>query len=80
MATKRQSSVPQKSSSRSRRWTPWADDPILQEIYATREKISAECGHDLQKIYEYFERKRAAGKFRHARDKPVGRRGTKVAA
>jgi hypothetical protein len=56
--------------------------PILQEIYAIREKISAECGHDMQKIYEYFQSKRASSKLKRARVKAVRprRSGSRVAA
>jgi hypothetical protein len=80
MATKRRSSALPKNSSPSSKWTPWANDPILQEIYAIREEISAECGHDMQKIYEYFQRKRTTSKVRRARVKTAVQRGTRVAA
>jgi len=80
MATKRRSSALPKNSSPSPKWTPWADDPILREIYLTREKISAECGHDMQKIYEYFQRKRVTSKLGRVRIKAAVRRGTRVAA
>jgi uncharacterized protein (DUF4415 family) len=68
MAKKRRLSVRRKNRSGSTPWTPWASDPILQELYAIREKISAECGHDMQKIYEYFRSKRAT-----KQDRGVGR-------
>ena len=79
MVTKHRLSAPPRNSSPSAKWTPWADDPILQEIYAIREKISNECGHDMQKIYEYFQGKRASLKVTRAIVK-ARTRGSKVAA
>jgi hypothetical protein len=79
MATKHRLSAPPRNSSPSAKWTPWADDPILQDIYAIREKISDECGNDMQKIYEYFQGKRANNKVTRAIVK-ARVRGGKVAA
>ena len=48
MATEASQSVPQ-TNSRNRK--PWEDE-ILREVYAIREEISAEHGHDLKGLIE----------------------------
>jgi hypothetical protein len=40
------------------------EGPILAEIHATREQIAAECGYDMDRIFDYFlarEAERRAG-------------------
>lgn len=43
-----------------------ADDPIVTEVRAIREAMSAEVGHDLRRLYERFRERedaeRAAGR------------------
>ena len=48
MATKTSQSVPQ-TNSRNRK--PWEDE-VLPEVYAIREEISAEQGHDLKRLID----------------------------
>jgi len=36
--------------------TPWGGDPILKEVYAIRDAISAECDDDMAKIFEALKR------------------------
>ncbi len=48
MATKTSQSVPQ-TNSRNRK--PWEDE-VLREVYAIREEISAEHGHDLERLID----------------------------
>ena len=68
MATNQPSSAPQKSSSE---WTPWADDPILQEVYAIRDAISAECDHDRKKIFERLKGTAATSTLKRSAIQPV---------
>jgi hypothetical protein len=63
MATNPPLSAPPKNSSD---WTPWADDPILQEVYAIRDAISAECDDDMSKIFEALKRTASSSTLKKA--------------
>ena len=52
-------------------WTPWADDPILQEVYAIRDAISAGCDHDMKKIFQRLKRTAAASTLKRSAIQPV---------
>lgn len=69
MATNPPLSAPRKNSSD---WTPWADDPILQEVYAIRDAISAECDDDMSKIFEALKRTQAIASSRKPTDMDEG--------
>jgi len=53
MATLKQQSVPQKSSSDQ---SP-SEDEVLREVYAERDAYAAEHGYDLKRIYQDLKRR-----------------------
>ena len=67
MATRKQQSARQTSSSD---WKPWTEDEILAELYEFRAKYSAEHDYDLKQIYEDLKRREAASPLRRADIKP----------
>ena len=52
-------------------------DPIMEEIYSVRRKISEECGHDIHRLFEMMRAKRendnAAGIVRKYVRLPIAR-------
>ncbi len=61
MATRKQSSVLRKNpSKRDLNAEPWSDE-ILEEVYAAKDKFSAEHGHDLDRIFEALKRREGTG-------------------
>ena len=52
-------------------------DPIMEEIYSVRRKISEECGHDIHRLFELLRAKRekdkAAGIVREYVRLPIAR-------
>jgi hypothetical protein len=68
MATKRRQSAPRRNSSA---WKPWDDDEVLREVYANREAYAAECGYNLDRMFEDLKRKEALSPLRRARITPA---------
>ena len=74
VTTKRRQSAPQRNSSA---WKPWDDDEVLREVYANREAYAAECGYDLDRMFEDLKRKEAASPLRRAKITPAAPDGTR---
>ena len=60
MATLKQQSVPQKSSSER---SP-SEDEVLREVYAERDAYAAEHGYDLKRIYQDLKRREQNSELR----------------
>ena len=69
MATRKQSSAPQKSSSEPPLW----EDDVLREIYAARDAYAAEHGYDLDRIYADLKRREATSRLRKVNARPLAR-------
>jgi hypothetical protein len=73
MATRKQSSVLRKNSSKKDlKAEPWFDE-ILEEVYAAKDKYAAEHGYDLDRIYADLKRREAASNLRPMPPEPKTR-------
>ena len=67
MATTKRPSAPLKNSSEQKPW----EDEVLRQLYAERDKYTAELGFDLNRIFADLKRREAKSVMRRS----IGERG-----